>query len=371
MSLPFSSLLPYQPFKALYILVAAALVLVRVPLWLIYFLPRFLRQHPSWTLRQAFMVQLVKAGTYHSCQVRDHPAWSLAPNSEKERFERIAPSSKDIYQGVLKDPEIKPVEVGGTWYPSVYDPSDAKRKTVILHIHGGAFIVGDGRKRDLGFGAHLLTSHADAWVLGLQYRISSNPGGRFPAPLQDVVTAYQSLLDRGIAASSIVVSGDSAGGNLAIAFLRYLTENPGVLPKPRAALMWCAWVDPGRSMDPYSCSKNRNYDTDILNDVFAEWGIRAHAPSPMDPESPYISPMNHPFKCEGVPMWVQFGELEILADDVVRFAQNMRRIEGNEVDIHEDKGAPHDIFLIGGILGFHEKAEKMAAAMGEWLKTKL
>ncbi|KAI4151161.1 MAG: hypothetical protein L6R39_002094 [Caloplaca ligustica] len=313
----------------------------------------------------------MKTMCYHISVVRHHPAWSLRPDLENERWESISPSNKDIYKGVLDDPEIKPVAVGGTWYPTVYGPSDAKRKAIILHFHGGAFVVGDGRKADLGFGAQLLTSHADAWVLGIQYRISSNPGCRFPAALQDFVTAYQSLLDRGIPASSIVVSGDSAGGNLVAAFLRYITDNPGVLPKPRAALLWCAWVNPGVGMHPHSCSGNPRYATDFVVDVFPEWGIRAYALPPLDPHSPYISPRDHPFKCEGVPMWIQFGSLEILAGDIVKFADGMRRIEGNEVELHEDEDVPHDIFLSGGLLGFEEKAEKMAAAMGAWLKDKI
>ncbi|KAL9595922.1 MAG: hypothetical protein Q9219_006148 [cf. Caloplaca sp. 3 TL-2023] len=365
------ALLPYHPFKAIYVLAAFLLTAIRAPIWFLYYIPRFLRQHPSYTFRQAFMVQVMKTVNYHSCQVRDHPAWNLKPGAEKERFELLTPSTKNIYRGVLDDSDIKPVEVGGTWYPTIYGPSDAKRKTVILHLHGGAFIINEGRKRDFGYGAHLLTSHADAWVFSLQYRLSSNPGGRFPAALQDAVTGYQSLLERGIPASSIVLSGDSAGANLVIAVLRYITENVDVLPKPRAALLWCAWVNPGLSMQPKSCTNNRNYSTDFLVDSFVEWGIKAYASGPIDPAGPYVSPRDHPFKCEGVPMWLQFGDLEMLADDVVKFADGMRRIEGNEVDVHEDKGVPHDILLLGGMLGFTEKAEKMAAAMGEWLKTKI
>ncbi|KAI4180492.1 MAG: hypothetical protein LQ346_006978 [Caloplaca aetnensis] len=371
MAVSIDSLLPYQPFKAIYVLTVLLYTLARFPLWLLSLLPRSLRQHSSWSLRQAFMVRLVKTFTYHSSRVRSFPAWSLQPGSEKEKFERILPSTKDIYRGVLDDKEIKPVEIGGTWFPAVYGPGDPKRKGVILHFHGGAFVEGDGRMQTFGYAAHLLTSHTAAWVLSVQYRTSSNPGCRFPAALQDAVTAYQSLLDRGIPASSIVVSGDSAGGNMAAGFLRYIEDNPGILPKPRAALLWCPWVYPAIAMQPYSCSGNPRYETDFLNDVFAEWGIKTYASPPVDPTNPYVSPRDHPFKCEGVPMWIQFGSLEILAADIVKFADGMRSIEGNEVELHEDEDTPHDIFLVGGLLGFQDKAEKMAAAMGAWLKPKL
>ncbi|KAI4133639.1 MAG: hypothetical protein LQ338_000151 [Usnochroma carphineum] len=371
-----SSLAPHQPFKTLYIALSLPLfLLLLLPLHLLRFLPRPLRQHPSYTYPQALKIWFYKTAGYHISRLHRHPSWSLLPGYEKARWELLPPSAQneEIYRrGVVNDAEIRPVEIGGTWYPSVYNPNDERRKKVILHFHGGAFITGDGRTADLGYGAHLLTSHTPAYVLGVQYRIASNPRCRFPAALQDAVTAYQRLLDRGIPSSSVILSGDSAGANLVIALLRHIVENPGVMPKPRAALLWCAWVNPGGSMTPRSCSENPRYGTDVLSDVFAEWGIRAYAPPPaVDPHDRYVSPRDHPFKCEGVSMWVQFGSLEILAGDIVRFAEGMRKIEGNEVELHEDENAPHDIFLMGGRLGFHEKAEKMAAAMGAWLKDKL
>ncbi|KAL8740165.1 MAG: hypothetical protein Q9184_008523, partial [Pyrenodesmia sp. 2 TL-2023] len=123
------SLLPYQPFKPIYVLIVSLFTLARLPLWLLSLLPRSLRQHPSYSLKQAFILQLVKTFTYHSSVVRHSPGWSLQPGSEKERFERIVPSTKGVYLGVLDDKDIKPVEIGGTWFPTVYDPGDAKRKT--------------------------------------------------------------------------------------------------------------------------------------------------------------------------------------------------------------------------------------------------
>ncbi|KAL8980326.1 MAG: hypothetical protein Q9177_005913 [Variospora cf. flavescens] len=389
-----SSLLPYHPFKAIYVLAASLYTLLRLPLWLLFFLPRSLRQHPSYTFRQAVTIRLAKAGVYYLCRIRSHPAWTLAPGSEAHRFTPISPSTKPIYLGVLDDPEIKPARIGGTWYPTPYNhPAEEKEEekekkqkqqaTIILHIHGGAFVLAEGRDKDFSYGAHLLTTHAgppptekknSTFVFAVQYRTASNPACRFPAALQDVVTAYQHLLvDLHIPASSIVISGDSAGGNLAIAFLRYITEEqPGVLPKPAAALLWCAWVAPGDAMQPRPCSGNPRYGTDYMTDVFTEWGVRAYAPSPaVDPYGPYISPRDHPFACPGVPMWVQFGSLEVLAGEIVEFAEGMRRIEGNEVELAETEGAPHDILQMGGPLGFGDVAEKMAREMGAWLRGKL
>jgi alpha/beta hydrolase fold len=57
-----------------------------------------------------------------------------------------------------------------------------------------------------------------------QYRLSSHPGGRFPAALQDAVTSFQHLLDLGVPALQIILSDDSAGGHLALSLLRYNSD---------------------------------------------------------------------------------------------------------------------------------------------------
>jgi acetyl esterase/lipase len=59
--------------------------------------------------------------------------------------------------------------------------------------------------------------------------------------LQDAITAYvyvlESLYKR---PEQFVMSGNSAGGNLALAVLRYLhiSASPTSLPLPRAVLLW-------------------------------------------------------------------------------------------------------------------------------------
>ena len=365
------SILPYQPFKAVYLLFAIVFSLPCVPVWLLYYLPRFLRQNPKWTFKQAFLVRLVKTINHHLCNIEYRPGQTLLPGAEKQAFVKIQPSKKDIYRGPVIDKEIKPVEVGGTWYPDLYNPNDPSRKAVIIHFHGGAFVQGNGRKEDLGHGAGLLTKHTATQVFAPQYRLSTDPGCRAPCALQDAITAYQYVLELGVPSSSIVISGDSAGGNLALCFLRYIVEHEDILPKPRAALLFCPWVDPAACRDPYYCSKNRNYKSDFLVNAFPNWGLRTYAPPPLDPTDPYISPGRHPFNAKGVPIWIQVGSSEILADDVTRFAEKMRAIEGNELDLHEDVDCPHDIFILGDKIGFDQEATRMAKAMGEWLKDKI
>jgi len=68
----------------------------------------------------------------------------------------MKPASRSKYIGVAAcDAEIKPIEIGGTWYP--YPPSSsAETGDVILHFHGGAYVIGDGRYADVGFAVKIL-----------------------------------------------------------------------------------------------------------------------------------------------------------------------------------------------------------------------
>jgi len=72
-----------------------------------------------------------------------------------------------------------------------------------------------------------------------QYRLSCNADCQFPAALQDAVTAYYYLTKvMQISSSRIILSGDSAGGNLVLSLLRYMADGGGELGTPRAAWLW-------------------------------------------------------------------------------------------------------------------------------------
>ncbi|MCJ1305482.1 hypothetical protein MMC08_008296 [Hypocenomyce scalaris] len=354
-----------QPGKSLYILIAVAISVARLPLWLIYYIPSTLRQHPKWTFRQAFMVQILKTLIYHFSIIEMHTPLSLKPGVEQERFVVVHPTKPERYVDVLENGRVKPEKIGGTWYPSPYKIGN--QQDVVLHFHGGAYVIGTGRADDAGFPAKMFNKYANAKVFMAQYRLSSNPGGQFPAALQDAVSAYQYLLDAGIPASKIVVSGDSAGGNLALGLLRYLSDHGNLFPSPTVAWLWSPWVNIAGSADPRSVDTNRHYSTDFLSGVFPAWGARTYVPDSLSATHPYISPLDHPFESK-TPIWIQTGGVEILYDDNVKLADQLRGIDGNKVELVVEPYAPHDIISVGDKLGFEAEANRVAKKAGEFLE---
>ena len=91
--------------------------------------------------------------------------------------------------------------------------SDAARGHVVLHFHGGGYLIGSAR------GSLEYASRLAAAVGGVCYTVDYRlaPEHPYPAAIDDAVCAYRALLARGIPASSILLSGESAGGGLAVA----------------------------------------------------------------------------------------------------------------------------------------------------------
>lgn len=369
MATPKNSLITRQPGKAVWVLYALLSTTLRLPLWLIYYILKANRQHPRWTYTQAVKSYFVKNLIYHISVTESPGRLSLKPGAEKERFVVIQPAKEKLYKGVANSLAIRPEPVGGTWFPSAFEAeSDGFANVdVILHLHGGAFVVGDGRTDYSGFQAGLLTKNLNAKVLSLQYRLASDSSGQFPAALQDTISAYSYLLGLGIPASNIILCGDSAGANIALALLRYIADDENVLPWPATAWLWGPWVDLATSLELNALKRIPNAVTDNIPMELLRWGARAYIPETMNPSSPYLSPMNHPFACK-TPLWIQVGTLEALHDDGVTLATNMKSVEGNRAELWEEEAVAHDIFLLGKLTAFEEAADKLALRAVAFLK---
>jgi acetyl esterase/lipase len=255
--------------------------------------------------------------------------------------------------------------------------SDKSNIKVILHIHGGAFVVGSGRASESGAFAKRLLRHATAThVLCPQYRNSTVPVSKtsnpFPAALQDSLTSYLYLInDLAISPNDIVLSGDSAGGNLGIALLRYLKDYGAELsvPNPSACLIWSPWIDPSDVSGSF-VHNNPNYNTDYLSQAFTEWGATAYAglPGVEVLSQPYINHKMKMFKTD-VPLWVNTGDAEVLYFDDVEWSEKMREA-GNDVTLSVAKAVPHDLLLIADVMGFQQEGNRCAKEAGEWLRSK-
>ena len=363
-----SSMVTRYPLKAVYTIATVLALFGKVPCWILRYSAASSRPHSSWTLRQTICTKLIQEWQKLASTIEFQFPQSLNPGNERERWVIIPPTDVDSYRSPLNDPVVKPAKIGGFWYPEAYLHERDHSRRVILHIHGGAFVVSDAREMSYGFAAKVLHDATSATAFLPDYRLASTKGNRFPAALQDSLSAYVFLLDQGIPPANIILSGDSAGGNLAIGLLRYLSDNTDIFPtRPYALLLWSPWLDLSVNFDEHFAQDPRA-KTDFLDITFLKWGRRAYKPPELPASDPYISPGRHPFRSK-TPIWMHLGGLEVLRGEIMRYYEAMMEVKEGPVALDEMKNEPHDVLAIAHLTGKEEQGRKAASQAASFLNS--
>jgi acetyl esterase/lipase len=190
-------------------------------------------------------------------------------------------------------------------------PETARPSQAVMHIHGGWFNWGSAQAfRHLA--GHIAVSAGVAAFVP-DYRLA--PEYPFPAAAQDVRACYAGLTERGF--SKIAITGDSAGGNLALGLLLYLATSSrfggGALvggvalsPVTDLALSGDCWSTRAVA-DPYF---TQSQAAELVRSY-----LDGHTP-----EDPFASPLHADLK--GLPpIRVHVGNDEVLLDDSVRLVE--------------------------------------------------
>jgi acetyl esterase/lipase len=221
----------------------------------------------------------------------------------------------------------------------------AEVRHTVLYFHGGTYALGTAAgAADL---AAQIGRRIDAAVISVDYRLA--PEDPYPAAVDDAVTAYTALLQRGGSPSSIVVAGESAGAGLAVAAL--VAARDRRLPMPAAAFLMSPWADLTQS--GATMKSKRAADATLTPEGLA--ARAADYAAGHDPAAGLISPIFADLS--GLPpLVIQAGTHEVLLDDAVRLAQ---RAADADVDVTLDvtAGVPH-VFQ-----AFHAVLDEGAAAL--------
>ena len=238
----------------------------------------------------------------------------------------------------LSDVSITPVTsetTRGSWFV----PRKAAPTVTLLYFHGGGYSFYPKAHANL---SALITLAAQSRTFVLDYRLS--PEYRFPAQIEDAHGAYRWLLDNGTNPNELVVGGDSAGGNLAIAFLLLARDLKLPLPKLVFALSPPTDFEAPIESDG-SCTSlvsNEAYDwldrTMLLQ--WADWFCH-----PNQRQDPYVSPVYADLR-DISPIYIQAGRAEILYDSIAAFASLAKR-QGANVVLESWADMNHDFQVFG------------------------
>ena len=97
----------------------------------------------------------------------------------------------------------------------------------MLYLHGGGYAYYSKFHANL---IALVTLAANCKTFALDYRLI--PEHPFPAQLEDALAAYLWLLENDVPPERLVVAGDSAGGNLALALLTCTSRSKNTIASP-------------------------------------------------------------------------------------------------------------------------------------------
>jgi epsilon-lactone hydrolase len=243
--------------------------------------------------------------------------------------------------------------IGGVPADVVSTRQSSSRGTVI-HFHGGGYCVGSALTAR-SWAAHL-SGHAGCRVVLPQYRLA--PEHPHPAAVEDalaVISALSGEADPG----SLVVSGDSAGGGLALAAVLAMRDAGQKLPA--GCLLLSPWLDLGRDRRAVPDLVRRDV---MLTPDWLDACARAYAhPSAWTDGS--VSPL-HAGHGGLPPLLVQAGTDELLAVDSDLLAASASAA-GVDVTYTRWPGMWHDFALQPGLVA----AADSALAQAAWFITRV
>ena len=230
--------------------------------------------------------------------------------------------------------------------------ADARR--TLIHFHGGGYCVGSAFM-PRSWAAHL-SGQAGCRVVLPEYRLA--PEHPYPAALEDARAVLAAVSD-GPGPGSVVISGDSAGGGLALALLLALRDEGRELPA--GAVLLSPWLDLGR--DRHANPDLVRQDV-ILTPAWLEACARAYA-SPAAWADPAVSPL-HAAHAGLPPLLIQAATSELLAPDA-RLLAASAAAAGVDVTYTSWPRLWHDFVLQPGLLA----AADSALAQAAWFVTRV
>jgi monoterpene epsilon-lactone hydrolase len=198
--------------------------------------------------------------------------------------------------------------VPGLWV----SPADRRPREAIIHLHGGWFHFGSAKAYRHLVGHIAARVGARAFIP--DYRLA--PEYPFPAATNDVLACYQGLAERDV--HRIALTGDSAGGNLALGLASRVT---GEADSINATLAGIVVLSPVTDLTLSGATYATRADADPLftRPQVAEL-VHSYLGS-ADAKDPLASPLYG--RQSGMPsIRIHVGDDEVLLDDSLRYVQH-------------------------------------------------
>jgi len=228
-------------------------------------------------------------------------------------------------------------------------------RPALIYFHGGGWVIGSVETHDPI--CRSLAKESGAVVISVDYRLA--PEHKFPAAVEDAHAAAKWVCSNaqrlGIDASRIVISGDSAGGNLAAVVALRCRDDGG--PVLAAQVMIYPVTDVGLSETASYRELSEGY---FLGRDEMAWFVGHYLPSPEAARNPEASPLIAT-KLSGLPpALVITAEFDPLRDEGEAYAERLRQA-GVPVTLTRYPGMIHGFFVMRGAINTGQQAIRQVA----------
>ena len=243
--------------------------------------------------------------------------------------------------------------ISGLWTK----PARPRKGAAIIHAHGGWFNLGSAHAYRNFVGQIALSAGANAFIP--EYRLA--PEHPFPAAVTDVEACYRGLAAKGF--NKIAVTGDSAGGDLALILLSITSAHGyqgGIAPVGAVA------ISPVTDLALTGESYQTRAEADPFFTKSQVAGLIASYLGETDPKYPLASALYGDLR--GLPpIRVHVGDDELLLDDSRRYVERAVAA-GVDAELGVWMGMPH------GFVAYtreFDAARKALNAIGAFLTARL
>ncbi|KAG9834933.1 flavin-binding monooxygenase, partial [Aureobasidium melanogenum] len=281
----------------------------------------------------------------------------------------LTPGTLAAYEAFAKKKGFKPnlIDTAGVQGGWIGNP---QAKNTIMWFHGGGYAsaAADGHMKILSDLVDEAQSHGSE-LGGLIIRYDLTAESAYPRQLEQAVAALRYLLETmGKSPQQIIIAGDSAGGNLALALLSHLTHpHPNIAPinLGSESLKGMALISPWVTFSQEADAWKRNAYKDCLSPVaittwtneFLQQALQDNYNSPLTaPESWWATiPVSE--------ILVTGGEDEVLVDDIASMIKKLKTQDKAKVHSLIASKEPHDGPLLEMILS---KKSESSQFLTEW-----
>jgi acetyl esterase/lipase len=236
-------------------------------------------------------------------------------------------------------------------------PARPRKGAAIIHVHGGWFNFGSARAYRNLVGHIAASAGADAFIP--DYRLA--PEHPFPAAVTDLEACYRGLVGKGI--NKIAVTGDSAGGDLALVLLSIASARSY---KGGRAPVGAVAISPVTDLALAGGSYETRAEADPYFTKPQAAGLVASYLGGTDPKNPLASALYGDLS--GLPpIRVHVGDDEVLLDDSRRYVERAVAA-GVDAELDVWMGMAHG-FVTG--IGQFDAARQSLNSIGAFLTQRL